>query len=202
MATTQDVITAALRRIRVVDMLDDPPAEYSAHALKVLNALIAAWAGAGMATDDQLLAANYANGSKVVTGLGRTSNVNNTDALVVGMYVTGTGIPTNTRIESIDDDDQVTLTEAATANGAGETLTFTILPLDDSLEQAIVAVLAVRLAEEYGMAIGPILTRDARFGEDVIAGQYFRIKPTQFDQAIVQTPGTRFYRGIGTEEIS
>jgi titin len=47
-----------------------------------------------------------------------------TDGMWAGMVVTGTGIPADTRIASIDSSTQVTLTRPATAAGTGVALTF------------------------------------------------------------------------------
>ena len=47
-----------------------------------------------------------------------------TGQLWPGMVVTGTGIPADTRIQSVDSATQVTLTRAATANGANVSLTY------------------------------------------------------------------------------
>lgn len=59
-----------------------------------------------------------ASASAVVTAMSNTTN------LFAGMGVTGTGIPANTNILSVDSSSQVTLTNNATANGAGVSLTF------------------------------------------------------------------------------
>lgn len=53
------------------------------------------------------------------------SNTVNTADLQVGMAVTGTGVPANTVIVSIDSASQVTLNNQCTANGANITITFT-----------------------------------------------------------------------------
>ncbi len=64
------------------------------------------------------VAGTLASGSDVVTGLSSTSG------LAVGESVTGTGIPANTTIVSVDTSTQVTLNATATAS-ASENLTFT-----------------------------------------------------------------------------
>jgi hypothetical protein len=61
---------------------------------------------------------NTSNGSAVVT------NLTNTSQLVRGMQVTGTGIPANTTIASINSATQITLSANATATGTGVALTF------------------------------------------------------------------------------
>lgn len=51
--------------------------------------------------------------------------LNSTSLLETGMYVSGVGIPTTARIESIGADNKITLTEACTASGADVNITFT-----------------------------------------------------------------------------
>lgn len=60
------------------------------------------------------------NGSAVVTGIGDTTGI------YVGMPVTGTGIPGNTAVQSIDSSSQITLNSNATAtsSGSGAVLVF------------------------------------------------------------------------------
>src|SRR5207302_1054230 len=59
------------------------------------------------------------SGSILLTNLSSTTN------LVVGMPVTGTGIPNNTTISSIINNTSIALSNAATATGTGVTFTFT-----------------------------------------------------------------------------
>lgn len=59
------------------------------------------------------------NGSAIITAIPSTANI------TAGIYmVTGTGINTNTYVQSVDSSTQVTLTNAATASGTGVTLNF------------------------------------------------------------------------------
>ena len=71
-------------------------------------------------TDDSQTGSTTSS-SAVVTGLTDTSQ------LIVGMEVTGTGIPTDTLISSIDSATQVTLDKNATATGSAS-LTFKVPP--------------------------------------------------------------------------
>ncbi len=59
------------------------------------------------------------NGSAIVTGLANTVVA----ALLAGMRVSGTGIPDDTYIVSVDSATQITLSRNATANGADVALT-------------------------------------------------------------------------------
>lgn len=66
-------------------------------------------------------------------------------------------------------------------------LTADVLPLDARFEQGLVAMLAVRIAEEYGKTPGPILLRDAANGEAQITAAFFAVPPSTFDDAIKNT---------------
>jgi len=76
---------------------------------------------------------------------------------------------------------------AMLASWESEGLTGDILPLDARFEQGVVAMLAVRLAEEYGKTPGEVLSRDAKQGWDAITAAYFSVPKTRFDDAIVNT---------------
>jgi hypothetical protein len=62
---------------------------------------------------------NLTNGSRIVTNMSSTAGISKHD------FVTGTGLPAGARVESIDSATQVTLTDAAVANGTNQSLTFT-----------------------------------------------------------------------------
>lgn len=195
MATTQGIITKALRRIRVVGILQDPPAEMSKHALDALNAQLSSWSAEGLSTDNQSMVGNYQTGSKTITGLSNSANQVGTAMLSPRMHVSGTGIASGTRIFSVDSADQITLDTAATASGSLASLNFTILPLDDNLEAALVAVLAVRLAPDFGAQVDPVLARDANRGEYQIQGAFFKLPRSSFDTALTHTASRRLYDG-------
>ena len=59
------------------------------------------------------------------------------------------------------------------------------LPLDPRFEQAIIAMLAVRIAEDFGQTAGPILLRDAKSGWAGIQAAFFSVPMQTFDPAIV-----------------
>jgi hypothetical protein len=63
---------------------------------------------------------NTTSGSAVITGLSDTSNIVADD-----YQVSGSGIPTNARVLSVDSSTQVTLDDNATETATGTTLTFT-----------------------------------------------------------------------------
>jgi hypothetical protein len=63
--------------------------------------------------------ADVANTSAVLTNVSSTTNV------YVGQALSGTGIAAGARVQSIDSATQITMTAAATATNAGQTITFT-----------------------------------------------------------------------------
>ena len=201
--TTRDIITRALRRIRVVGITQDAPAEHATHARDVLCEMITSWER-GLNTAVKTLTGDFQADVLQVTGLfdaqgnptTASDNLYSAYDLSPDMAVSGTGIASGTRIWSIDSKDQITLDTAPTANGTGVSLSFTPIPFDDSLTAAIVAVLAYRLAEDYGQAVGPILKEHAVRGQAEIDGAFLYI-PTrdQLDRALVEVPSSRFYDG-------
>ena len=193
--TTRDIITSALRRIRVVGITQDVPAEHAVHARDVLCQMITSWEK-GLNVEVFSLVGNIQSGLRTVTDLDNSTNLRNAYDLSPDMAVSGTGIATGTRIWSIDNKDQITLDTAATANGTGTTLSFTPVPFNDSLTAAMIAVLAYRLAEDYGQQVGPILKEHAMRGQAEIDGAFLQI-PTvnQVDRALTEVPSSRFYDG-------
>lgn len=81
-------------------------------------------------------------------------------------------------------------TEALTAminSWEAEGLTGDILPLDARFEQAVVAMLAVRVAGEYGKEPDEVLIRDAKMGWDQISAAFFAVPASRFESALKYT---------------
>ena len=57
----------------------------------------------------------------------------------------------------------------------------------DRYEQALVALLAVRLSEEYGATVGPVLAKDAQDGMAQIEAAHFVVPESVFDSALSNT---------------
>lgn len=57
------------------------------------------------------------------SGLFTVSSMSSNAGIVVGMFVSGTGIPANTKVASIDSASQITLSKAATASNTSTVLT-------------------------------------------------------------------------------
>lgn len=67
-----------------------------------------------------------------------------------------------------------------------------VLALDGRYEQAVIAMLAVRLCEDYGKTPGPVLERDAEDGWSKLQGAYFAVPQSRFESALKWTgPNTQ-----------
>lgn len=67
-----------------------------------------------------------------------------------------------------------------------------ILPLDDRYEAGIIAMLAVRLAGDYGKQIDVVLAKDADDGWKRLQAAYIQPVTPTFDWALIRTPSRRF----------
>ncbi len=93
-------------------------------------------------------------------------------------------------LESPSAMDVAAATEALTAMIASweaEGLSGDVLPIDSRFEQAVVAMLAERLAEEYGKQPGPVLMRDAANGWAAIQAAYFAVPQSRYEDALKHT---------------
>lgn len=68
-----------------------------------------------------------------------------------------------------------------------EGITGADVPLDSRFEHAIIALLAVRLAEDYGVQPGPILLSDAKNGWTAIVAAHFVVPKSTFETSISST---------------
>lgn len=68
-----------------------------------------------------------------------------------------------------------------------EGLSGNTLPFDGRFEHGIVAMLAVRLAEDYGVSVGQVLARDADNAWKAIQAAYFVVPKSTFETALTST---------------
>lgn len=73
---------------------------------------------------------------------------------------------------------------AMIASWEAQGLTGDVLPLDARFEAGVTAMLAVRLAEDYGKTPGPVLLDDADRGWKGIRGAYFAVPRATFDTSL------------------
>jgi len=209
MATVQALVTRALRRIGVVDALQSPSSEDSAAGLAALNEMIDGWAGeavdvkhrqvftSGFVLSDtfwMFIPPSGCSWSTVYTmTYGGTWNAStNSPTLADGTGTLGT------------------FYRVATAGGTDLDDVTGAWVVDDSLilgrldntsddvwlkgrhpvgyEGAVVAMLALRLTDEYGITPQPMLVADASSGWGRIAAAYVIPAPATYDAAVVSTP--------------
>lgn len=73
---------------------------------------------------------------------------------------------------------------AMIASWEAEGLSGDYLPIDSRFEQGVVAMLAVRLSEEYGKSPGAVLVRDADNGWNALQAAYFAIPASKFENGL------------------
>lgn len=62
-----------------------------------------------------------------------------------------------------------------------------VLPLDARFEGGVIAILAERLAEDYGRQITPILARDAEQGRQLMDAAFIAVPVQRFDDGLTAT---------------
>ena len=103
---------------------------------------------------------------------------------------------------SADVSDAVEALNAMIASWEADWLSGDILPLDSRFEQGVVAMLAVRLAEDFGKAPGPVLARDAERGEQQLYGAFFTVPQSRFEGALRSSGTNSTFALIGSEPFS
>lgn len=181
MASAEQIVTRAFKRLSLIEANESVSAADLQHGLSALNEMISSWAADGLATADQTETGRVTDGDTVIREI-------DVSKLAIGMFVSGDGIPSGAVIDDIGTPNSLILSQAATASGAEVSLTFTALPFDASLEAGVVALLAVRLAEDYGKSPGPILMRDADRGEKQLQAAFLHVPKARFDIALTRTP--------------
>lgn len=78
---------------------------------------------------------------------------------------------------------------AMIASWEAEGLSGDVLPLDSRFEQGVVAMLAVRIAEDFGVTPGPVLMRDAADGWSALLAAYWAVPQAAFESSLRQTSG-------------
>jgi len=132
--------------------------------------------------------ATLANGSAVVTGLSSTSD------LLRGMSVTGTGIPANTFVHSVDSFSQVTLDKNATASGA-QSLTFT-----GSAELLDGAIAGAGLAS-YAVCGGRLIVPEPPV-YDIMEFKLYVDGQLKFSRALTNSDAFRLPSGYKSDNVS
>lgn len=181
MATAQEIVTRAFRRLQAIDLNEQPSAPEMTNGLAALSEMVNAWAADGIPTETQSLTGTVTEDSPNITDLDTTVN------LAPGHNISGTGIPSGARIKSILSATSVEMTVDATASGSAVALTFALMPIDDRHQKAVVALLAVYMAGDSGYPDAPPrVVEDARDGWNAILAHYIPTPSATYDAALVQ----------------
>lgn len=204
MPTVRDLCEAALRRLRITAAGETASAEDAGVALDAYNRMLRGWAGEGVNVEHQTAALGDAfrlfRPAAAVLGatLGALAYQGTWDAnanspvLASGVGTQGhlyrvatAGTTTLDGVSSWAVDDYLVYDATAWLKGAS--------PLRH--EQAVVDLLAVQLADEFGKELPPVLARSAASSWRTISADYIRVDPATFDGAVVLMPSRR-YLGI------
>jgi hypothetical protein len=89
--------------------------------------------------------------------------------------------------DAVDVSDATEALTAMIASWETQGLSGDVLPLDSRYEHAVVAMLAVRIAEDFGVKPGPILLQDARDGWSSLQAAYFAVPESRFETGLTKT---------------
>lgn len=218
MTTTLDLVTSALRRLRIVSLGQTPRAEYSKHALTALNDMIFEWEQSSInllrrdandaviqyaLTDefvfwvppkelrwDVISAAVYkgtwdatANLPSLASGSGTSGNV----------YKVATAGGTTLDGVSTWGLNDFLVFDGAVADAVQTTGLWRKCPPSRRFESGIHALLAIRLAGDFGRQPQPQTYRDAENGWTALCSAFVR-PPTAdvFDSALRRMPSNRY----------
>jgi hypothetical protein len=127
-SSSAQIVSRALRRLKVIGAGEDPSADDAADGLAALNAMIAGW---------------EADGVKV----------------------------------------------------SGD------VPLDARFEEGVVALLAVRLADDFGTSPSAGVVRDAENGWSRLQAAFNHVPLAQFDSALRNMPSQRYWLSVGNPDL-
>jgi hypothetical protein len=202
MSTAAEIVTDAFGLLGAIDIIDDgvSDAEMS-KALRALNQMIDGWATEGLSTQDQTRTCTLDGTTSLLTSVtdellaslsSNPADIANLLKLAPSLNVSGTGIPANTRILSIDDRRREIMLDTVTTIAGTTTVTFVALPFAAKFEQGVAALLAMRMAPLVGVdSIPPMTTRMAQAGWMALQANFMRIPPVIFDEALSQTSSRR-----------
>lgn len=205
MATARDICTRALKRLGIVAVGESMTAAEAADALADLNDMIASWQTLGVNT----LASAFTLNDTVVffvpprildTETDRTST---SDVLSYqGAWNASTNTPslatatgTKGHVYKVSDAGSTVLDDL-TSQAVDDYIVFNgteWLKGQSSAKhiQGIIAMLAVRVAPDYGVAVPDVVARDAELGWRAILADYVRPPAATFDAMLTLTRSRR-----------
>lgn len=91
--------------------------------------------------------------------------------------------------------------EEITAEWVGDGMIFpeTEYPLDSRFQSGVIAILALRLTDEFGKSPTAMLVADAKTGRERLNGAYFVVPQASFDAGLLSMPAAYGTRGYSLE---
>lgn len=209
MTTARDIVGRMLRRLRIVASGEAIPAHLAANGLASLNAMLADWQNSGVYMPNTAFALNDEFWFFVPSKTTDSATIGALD--YQGTWNASTDTPSLSLAPGLMGDAyRVSVAGATTLSGTltpwtvGQTLVSTgkvWLRGDDSsrFDQAVVDLLAVQVAPDYGREPSPIVIRSADNGWSSILSSFIRSPNASFDGALVYTP-SRKATGVNIED--
>ena len=189
MSTVGDIVTDAMRELRIVAMGQDLSAEDAAAGLRAYNRMVAGWAAQGVSF-------TYPTDATVWRGEWRRST---TYSVGHGVRVGGKGyvcIIDHTSTADNEPGSSVTAAVYWTPDAYIALAMASTFPLLVEFEEPVVALLAQRLGQQYGIPLTVELKQRAYDGWAQICGRYMRVPEARLDLALVQWLDTETDRPI------
>ena len=207
MTTTREIITRAMRRIRIVDAMQQPSAEDADLVLDALNDMMHAWQWDGVPiehTDLTLTDTFYffvpplLLADDVLADLayqGTWDADANTPTLGSGSGTSGYWYRVATAgSTTIDANSSWAVNDALVFGDDTETWRKSLATLSRRYEAGVIDMLAERVAPDFGVPIMPDVARGASKGWRAIQGAFVRPPNARFDTALSRLPSRRYYR--------
>lgn len=192
MATAQDLVTRAMRRLQAIDINEQPSAAEMSHGLDVLSELINAWSMDIPAIAVRTISADLTINDATVTLVDDTTTglIEDAKLLADGLNLSGTGVPVGAYIKEITNRTQFEMSAVASATGSSVAVTFTPIPFPVRHERGVVALLAVRLAGDLGYPDAPPrVVADADDGWYALLADYITTPNAVYDAALAAPAG-------------
>lgn len=193
MTKVRDIVTEALRELRIVGAASDPAPEDAVLTLNAYNRMVASWAQNGVII-----------GYPVVTQWRREWE--SLKGYAVGDGVNDGGKSFVCKLDhtsSVDDEpgrsinsDTYWTPYAYVTLALGDTF-----PLIVDFEEGVIAMLARTIAGRFGKEVSPDLAKRARAGWLNITSNFLRTPDAQFDPALVRLPSRRWPYSVPINEI-
>ena len=204
MATANQIVVRALKRARIIDAGEagSASADDLTDGLLALNEMMHGWAGQGIRIAHQTLVSAdefvwFVPATSMETSVlsdlnyrGTWNASTNSPALASSVgtrgYLYRVSVAGSTPLNDVT---SWTVNSYAVYDGTEWHTSQPSLTYDG----AVVALLAMRLIEDYGGEPGPILARDAMSGYTQIAAQFLRADPPRYDDALRYTRPMSYY---------